>query len=139
MNTCHPFARRRLRVAFLLVCAASVVAHAQQAPITGQMLATATPAANTAQALPTPPPVAVQPVIDNGTASATTQVSEATRQLLRMQVQGSHAGKHLPIPGQEASASYQRYLKSFDHPIPEFYDTTVSKGDSSSSVGSGSP
>ena len=38
--------------------------------------------------------------------------------------------------GVEASASYSRYLKSFNHDIPEFYKTTV--GNSSNSGGNSS-
>lgn len=65
-------------------------------------------------------------------------VGSTTRQLLQMQADGSHAGKHLPIPGQEASASYVRYLKSFEHAIPEFYENAVpdSKGTTGSQSGS---
>jgi hypothetical protein len=57
-----------------------------------------------------------------------------------MQAQGTHAGKALPIPGPQASASYQRYLKSFAHPIPEFYEAAVSKnGSGASNASSGMP
>ena len=33
--------------------------------------------------------------------------------------------KPLPMLGEAASRSYQRYLTSFDHPIPEYFETTV--------------
>lgn len=55
------------------------------------------------------------------------QVGDATRYLLRQQTEGSQGGNSLPMLGDEASAAYRRYLKSFDHPIPDFYDTTLSK------------
>ena len=32
-----------------------------------------------------------------------------------------------PILGDQAAASYQRYLKSFEHEIPEFLKTSVKK------------
>ena len=76
------------------------------------------------------------PSVATDNATMQTQVGDVTRQLLTMQSQGTHAGKHLPIPGQEASASYQRYLKSFEHPIPEFYDAAVSKSAGMSSTSS---
>ena len=51
-----------------------------------------------------------------------------------MQADGTQAGKHLPMLGAEASASYDRYLKSFSHDIPEFYKTNVGK-DSNGTAG----
>ena len=116
-HRCHRFA-----LAALIACAAPLGAHAQQTPITGQMGAPAAtqPSAET-------PATAAQPVPNLDAAPADTEVGDVTRQLLVMQRQGTHAGKALPIPGQEASASYQRYLKSFEHPIPEFYEGAVSK------------
>lgn len=55
------------------------------------------------------------------------QVGDTTRHLLQIQAEGSQAGKPLPMLGAEASASYARYLKSFNHDIPEFYETTIGK------------
>ena len=57
------------------------------------------------------------------------QIGDTTRYVLQLQTSGSQAAKPLPMLGDEASASYRRYLKSFDHPIPDFYDTTVGKTD----------
>jgi hypothetical protein len=57
------------------------------------------------------------------------QVGDTTRYLLQLQADGSAAGKPLPMLGDEASASYRRYLKSFEHPIPDFYQTTLNKTD----------
>lgn len=56
-----------------------------------------------------------------------TQIGDATRQLLQMQADGHRAGRQLPMLGDEASASYRRYLKSFNHDIPEFYEAAVAK------------
>ncbi len=130
-------------------------AMAQQVPVTGQMLgdggtaaaaqapATAVPAAaqaSTAVTVPlnssyavAPPAVASvyvapaaaapSPVVQH--RSSGTPVGETTRNLLQMQADGSQAGKPLPMLGVEASASYSRYLKSFNHDIPEFFKTNV--------------
>jgi hypothetical protein len=56
-------------------------------------------------------------------------VGDATSQLLALQRSGAAASTvPRPIPGPVAARSYQRYLKSFDHPIPERFDTTVGGG-----------
>lgn len=130
--TFSPCASARVLIAAMLACAIDVGAYAQQTPITGQMLA---PAAPPAAAESAAPPAAASPLAaaDESTRSDT-NVGDTTRRLLSLQAQGTHAGKQLPIPGQQASASYQRYLKSFEHPIPEFYDAAVSKNASASST-----
>ena len=122
---------RQVFIAWALSCSVSVAVHAQQAPITGQMLAPAAPSA--AVDNPAPPAAAAPAPTTSDNANEETQVGSTTRQLLSMQALGTHAGKHLSIPGPEASASYQRYLKSFEHPIPEFYDAAVSKSADASS------
>jgi len=76
----------------------------------------------------TPPPA----VLRSGLHA--TVVGETTQSLLQMQADGTQAGKHLPMLGAEASASYDRYLKSFSHDIPEFYKTNVGK-DSNGTAG----
>lgn len=54
------------------------------------------------------------------------RVGDATRDLLAKQSGGTLASSTpRPIPGETAHRSYQRYLNSFDHPIPEKYSTTV--------------
>jgi hypothetical protein len=129
----------RLAIAALLGFSMSYGAYAQQTPITGQM--------GSPPASPVVANVAASPAIstpsqsmpDTGGAPVNTEVGSTTRLLLSMQSQGNNAGKSLPIPGQEASASYQRYLKSFEHPIPEFYEAAVSKNAGSTSNSSGMP
>jgi hypothetical protein len=59
------------------------------------------------------------------------QIGDTTRYVLQVQADGSQADKPLPMLGDEATASYRRYLKSFEHPIPDFYDTAVGKTDNS--------
>jgi hypothetical protein len=122
-----------LAVAAALLLA--VDARAQQPPLTGRMLAD--PAA------PTPPPAAapapVPPVTARGddwqppralaspAAPAPTRIGDATRALLQLQADGTHSGARLPILGDQAAASYARYLKSFEHEIPEYMKTNVRK------------
>nr|WP_199041946.1 DUF3613 domain-containing protein [Dyella sp. ASV24] len=130
----------RLALAALIACATSLGVNAQQTPITGQMGAP-TSAPSATQAPADAPTSAAQPM-PSADAHADSEVGDVTRQLVSMQRQGTHAGKALPIPGQEASASYLRYLKSFEHPIPEFYEGAVSKnvgGSGNTSGTSGSP
>ena len=110
-------------------------ATAQQQPLTSHMMggqqataitpATAVPPASIptgTASVPPPPPAEAAAADDRGTA-----MGAATRHLLQMQVDGRHAGRRLPTLGAEASASYRRYLDSFNHPIPEFYETTIGK------------
>ncbi|GAA4334513.1 hypothetical protein GCM10023144_26840 [Pigmentiphaga soli] len=47
-----------------------------------------------------------------------------TRAVLRAQAEGRYAGPPLPTLGATAARSWSRYVDSFGHPIPEFYETT---------------
>ncbi|WMJ69498.1 DUF3613 domain-containing protein [Stenotrophomonas sp. 24(2023)] len=135
-----------------LLLALAGTAHAQQAPLTGRMLggqapvaapappATA-PAAETYPLQPDTVPVApLQPAaVDTSLPSASPvpsrhapQIGDTTRSLLRLQAAGTQAGRRLPILGDQATLSYARYLKSFEHEIPDFFENKV---DSSSSGG----
>ncbi|MBD8898945.1 DUF3613 domain-containing protein [Rhodanobacter sp. DHG33] len=147
--------RHTLLVAFGLSLALPAVA--QQAPLTGQMMDGQTPApAPAAAPQPQPPqpvsaapapqaPQQVAPPGDDASAEAPPPLADVgdnggvgstTRQLLRMQTSGSQAGQSSPMLGDEATAAYRRYMQSFNHPIPEFFQSTVSKNGSGSS-GSG--
>lgn len=54
------------------------------------------------------------------------QVGDATSNLFAWQRSGEVASKTpRPIAGSVASRSYERYLKSFEHPIPEHMSSTV--------------
>jgi hypothetical protein len=53
------------------------------------------------------------------------RVGDATSDLLRMQADGSAAGAPLPMLGAAAGPSWQRYLNSFKHPIPEFFGNEI--------------
>ncbi|WP_293781050.1 DUF3613 domain-containing protein [uncultured Oxalicibacterium sp.] len=52
-------------------------------------------------------------------APAKRRVGETTTSLLHTQVAGSMAGPALPMLGPTANLSWQRYLESYKHPIPE--------------------
>ena len=53
------------------------------------------------------------------------QVGDTTRALLQLQADNSRPGTVLPMLGEAASRSYQRYLNSFDHPIPEYFEAAL--------------
>ncbi|MDQ0568401.1 hypothetical protein QFZ42_000235 [Variovorax paradoxus] len=65
-------------------------------------------------------------------------MGDATQNLLAWQRSGEIASRTpRPIAGSVANRSYERYIKSFEHPIPEHLGSTVTKsksggGDSSS-------
>ncbi|WNH47199.1 DUF3613 domain-containing protein [Stenotrophomonas aracearum] len=65
----------------------------------------------------TPAPVVASPTPPDPRAA---QIGDATRALLRLQASGERAGTPLPILGDQASASYKRYIDSFTHPIPAY-------------------
>jgi len=135
MKTIRLFQRRAAVV--LAVSVLSGMASAQQQPITGQMMASPATAATPALATPpapspgeappaaTPSPAMAQPAFMSDYYP--TQTGDTTRHLLQMQARGDHAAPARPMLGVEASIAWRRYLKSFEHPIPEFYETAVGK------------
>lgn len=61
------------------------------------------------------------------------RVGDATEGLLAWQRSGQIASPTpRPIPGVIAHRSYERYLKSFEHPIPEYLNSSVKKTPSGS-------
>ena len=52
-------------------------------------------------------------------------LGKQTRSLLSLQVSGRAAAPGAPILGDEASASYKRYMDSFSKPIPDFFTNTI--------------
>ncbi|MHB1056946.1 MAG: DUF3613 domain-containing protein [Rhodanobacter sp.] len=134
----------------------STPSFAQQDPLTGQMMsgqrstpegevpasaassrssqpASSAPSA-TAVSAPSPapadrfgissPPAAETPWVSDVRAA---QIGDTTRHLLQMQAEDHRAGTRLPMLGDEATAGYRRYLRSFSHDIPEFYEAAVAK------------
>jgi hypothetical protein len=62
------------------------------------------------------------------TSHAPEQVGDATRRLLAQQRQGLHASTvDRSIDGSVAARSHERYLKSFDHPLPEWFGSRLSE------------
>ncbi len=140
-----------LRTVFPLTALAAALvaplasAQSTQAPLTGQMLGDrAAPAAavqsapplvtvdvSAAQPAPPPPPPAYPPAA--AAAAARPQHGDSVRNLLRLQASGQQAGPRLPILGDQATASYARYLKSFEHDIPDFFDPDVGRSSNRSS------
>ncbi|HBS64270.1 MAG TPA: DUF3613 domain-containing protein [Stenotrophomonas sp.] len=121
----------------------AVDARAQQPPLTGRMLAepplpTPTPPARApAPGVPAPDNDAgwQPPRAPASAAPAPTRIGDTTRALLQLQAAGTSAGTRLPILGDQAAASYARYLKSFEHEIPEYMKTNVRKDVSGSNDG----
>ena len=61
-------------------------------------------------------------------------VGTATARALEMQRSGAYAGRAQLMAGDEANASYERYVKSFATPIPQFFGSSL-KSDGSSGSG----
>lgn len=95
--TLFPFASRLARMAALAALVAAAPAMAQQ-------------------------PTAPAEVRPNDVA-----VGDTTRSLLDIQRSGSQAGPQQPLTGDQAALGYARYMRSFTHPLPEFF-STISTG-----------
>jgi hypothetical protein len=62
------------------------------------------------------------PVITLGGPAADAEVGKQTRSALELQRSGQAAsGTERPMSGAVAERTYQRYLDSFTHPIPESF------------------
>ncbi len=104
-------------------------AAAQHAPLIERMsdgsAATGTTAAtavhSTAEVMPTSAAATTATFAD----LPRSQVGDTTRALLQLQADNSRPGTALPMLGEAASRSYQRYLNSFDHPIPEYFEAAL--------------
>ena len=135
--------RTVLPLATLAVALSAPHASAQstQSPLTGQMLGermTPAPTVQSAQPLATvdttaAPPAPPPPTNVPASTAARPQHGDSVRNLLRLQASGQQAGARLPILGDQATASYARYLKSFEHEIPDFFDPDVGRSSNRSS------
>ncbi len=135
--------RTVLPLATLAVALSALHASAQstQSPLTGQMLGermTPAPTVQSAQPLATvdttvAPPAPPPPTYVPASTAARPQHGDSVRNLLRLQASGQQAGARLPILGDQATASYARYLKSFEHEIPDFFDPDVGRSSNRSS------
>lgn len=113
---------RSLFVLCLLLAMPWPPANAQHLPLTARTDMPAVPIAATEPAIrqnASPSPAADAP------AFVPAGIGETTRALLRLQAEGTQAGNALPMLGEAASRSYQRYLDSFKHPVPEYFDAAL--------------
>ena len=84
--------------------------------------------ARAGEAVELPPPPAAAEAAPAGPA----RVGDATAGLLALQRDGAAASPvPRPIPGEVAGRSYQRYLKSFEQPIPERFGFSTAGGGAS--------
>lgn len=132
------------RASYLLACvlAAAALAPASgaaqsNAPLTGGMsgappAAVAAPVVESAPAPSMPDRPVVQQVqtpMPQAPAAAAPAPEEnfgdVTRGLLAAQADGRRAGNALPVLGPVSTAAWNRYLDSFKHPIPEWFDRHV--------------
>ncbi|MGX7003641.1 DUF3613 domain-containing protein [Caballeronia sp. KNU42] len=108
------------RLAVLCSMAIATGAAAQtQTPLTSQETSAGLESQQQALAQPAAPLKTVAAV------RHVTLIGDATLSMLALQRSGELAAPPLPMLGAEASAAYARYLKSFDHPIPEHLDSSV--------------
>ena len=116
-----------LAVALLLATFHTAPAIAQHAPLIERMTDAAAPSASTStntNASTIAEPSVAAPAAAIGPPRS--EIGDTTRALLQLQADGSRTGSTaLPMLGEAASRSYQRYLKSFDHPIPEYFEAAL--------------
>ncbi len=80
-------------------------------------------------------------VFYSGHASAqsieTGKIGYSTQAWLALQASGEAAAVSQPMPGAQASAAYTRYLKSFDKPIPDTFESSLKNAGSQDKAGGG--
>ncbi|PFH10765.1 uncharacterized protein DUF3613 [Collimonas sp. PA-H2] len=144
------FRQHTLLIGALLLMASSISEASAQSmtPLTGKLLqepvaVTPNPSASSATPAGAGTSAAAQVAAANTQAAAQPpahqapveresriRVGDVTRTLLQAQADGRVAGPRLPILGATADASWQRYLDSFKHPLPDHFENTVSKSSS---------
>ncbi|HWW99747.1 DUF3613 domain-containing protein [Collimonas sp.] len=135
------FQRFFLAGSILLAAAAMSEVYAQNmTPLTGTLLQEPVSNVNTAAPVTSTPSASYQQaaasaaVPDQSSSAATpperyarVRIGDVTHTLLQAQADGRVAGARLPMLGATADVSWQRYLDSFKHPLPEFYENKVTK------------
>jgi hypothetical protein len=109
-------------------------------PLTGALLQEPVSTANTAAPVASTPSANYQQAAASAAAPAQSssaaapperytrvRIGDVTHTLLQAQADGRVAGARLPMLGATADVSWQRYLDSFKHPLPEFYENKVTK------------
>ncbi|MDA7418169.1 DUF3613 domain-containing protein [Xenophilus arseniciresistens] len=116
---------RPLMLALALLAGAH--AQAQQGGVAPVTVDRAEPASQQRmQPLPPLPSEAAAPAAPEPAAAQPTEMGSATRHLLALQRSGAAASAvPRPLPGDVAQRSRERYLKSFEHPIPEHFQSSV--------------
>lgn len=140
-----------LLVGSALLASVGIARAQNMAPLTGKLLQEPAVAAKTAPIPAAQPavvsaPATAQPAVAAARVAAPVappetsaptgpetriRVGDVTHTLLQAQADGRVAGPRLPMLGATADLSWQRYLDSFKHPLPEFFKNTVSKESSS--------
>jgi hypothetical protein len=92
-----------------------------------------------AMAQPAQAPVSAQPVQQPSPSFHPNDVpvGETTWTLLEIQRNGSQAGPQQSMTGEQAALGYARYMRSFQHPLPEFFSSQATG--SAMRNGSGGP
>ncbi|MFF7399609.1 DUF3613 domain-containing protein [Achromobacter sp. NPDC008082] len=85
------------------------------------------PAAQGAPAAPAASAASPQAAAAQAAAPAAVEENfgDVTRALLAAQADGRRAGGALPVLGPVSTAAWNRYLESFSHPIPEYFQKRV--------------
>ena len=113
---------------FFVTTAASAQAVSAGAAQSGTSSTSSTAAASAVDAAAAKP-TSTRPqtgVEEEETYSFPLQIGDATSNLFVWQRSGEVGSKTpRPIAGSVASRSYERYLKSFEHPIPEHFSSSV--------------
>ncbi len=80
-----------------------------------------------------------KPVDQTGvhTAPARHAIGDATHLLLDLQTSGRLSSPAQPVLGDEAAAAYKRYIDSFSHPIPAYFQTMVGQRSGSGGANGG--
>ncbi len=85
---------------------------------------------------PASPPATAAPAAHPGAPASATPprrraepVGDATRRLLEIQADGAQSAPARPALGATASLSWQRYLDSFKHPQPLWFDRRVQRNE----------
>ena len=75
-----------------------------------------------------------QPGAEPPTPKVGSQAGDATRALLKAQREGTYGGEFVPLRGEQAALAYQRYLDSFNKPMPGLSHTQSGTQQSTSNV-----